>query len=198
MPGMERFRTSRLIARDWTTDDVEAAFEIYGRDEVARWLGAQPRRPVSSLAKMRTRLDVWIQRSSNDPNYGVWAIELRSGPAAGAVVGATLLSRLPEADGDIEIGWHLNPEHWGNGYATEAGRGTVGLAFGLSRVGPEVVETDRTVGRAPLDHVVALVDPDNARSQAVCRRLGMTHRGRTDRYYGLALELFELRRPGGV
>jgi len=43
-----------------------------------------------------------------------------------------------------------------------------------------------------LANVVALVDPDNARSQAVCRRLGMTHLGHTDKYYGLALELFEL------
>jgi RimJ/RimL family protein N-acetyltransferase len=193
MPPMEHFRTGRLIARDWTADDARAAFDIYGRDEVARWLGAQPRRPVSSLAQMRERVDTWIRRASEEPDFGVWAIELRSGPVAGAVVGAALLSRLP--DGHVEIGWHLNPEHWGNGYATEAGRGAAGLAFGLSRVGPEVVETDRKAHRTPLDQVIALVDPENERSQAVCRRLGMAHRGRTDRYYGLALELFELRRP---
>jgi len=191
---MEHFRTSRLIARDWTPDDAQAAFEIYGRAEVARWLGARPRRPVPSLAQMRERLDSWIQRSSEDPHYGVWATELRTGPAAGAVVGAVLLSRLPGANDNVEIGWHLNPEHWGNGYATEAGRGAVALAFGLSAVGTEAVEMGETTGRAPLNQVFALVDPDNARSQAVCLRLGMTHRGQTDRYYGLALELFELRR----
>lgn len=191
---MEHFRTSRLIARDWTTDDAEAAFDIYGRYEVARWLGAQPRRAVSSLAQMRERLDAWIRRSSEDPDYGVWALELRAGPDAGAVVGAVLLSRLPAADDEVEIGWHLNPQHWGKGYATEAGRGAVGLAFGESRVGSEVVETGPTPRRTRLDEVIALVDPDNARSQAVCRRLGMTHRGQTDRYYGLVLELFELRR----
>ena len=43
---MEHFRTTRLIARDWTDGDAQAAFDIYGRDEVMRWLGAQPRRPV--------------------------------------------------------------------------------------------------------------------------------------------------------
>lgn len=192
---MEHFRTSRLIARDWTHDDAPAALDIYGRDEVARWLGAQPRRPVSSLAQMRERLDAWIQRSSEAPDYGVWAIELRNGRAAGTVVGAVLLSRLAEGEGHVEIGWHLNPEHWGNGYATEAGRGAIGLAFGLSRVGPEPVDTDRTGRPTPLDQVIALVDPDNARSLAVCRRLGMTHLGQTDTYYGLVLERFELRRP---
>ena len=45
-----------------------------------------------------------------------------------------------------------------------------------------------------LDKVLALTDPDNARSQAVCRRLGMDHLGKTSQYYGLALELFELQR----
>jgi RimJ/RimL family protein N-acetyltransferase len=200
---MEHFRTTRLIARDWTDGDAQAAFDIYGRDEVMRWLGAQPRRRVPSLTHMRERLDIMIQRSRDEPEYGLWAVALRTGPAAGAVVGAVLLSRLPGENGDVEIGWHLNPDYWGNGYATEAGRGVVGLAFGLARVGPESVELDAVPagpvsGRPTLDRVIALVDPDNARSLAVCRRLGMTHLARTDSYYGLPLELFELVRADSV
>jgi RimJ/RimL family protein N-acetyltransferase len=38
------------------------------------------------------------------------------------------------------------------------------------------------------------VDPDNVRSLAVCRRLGMTHLGQTTEFFGLTLELFELMR----
>jgi RimJ/RimL family protein N-acetyltransferase len=38
--------------------------------------------------------------------------------------------------------------------------------------------------------VLAVVKPDNHPSQAVCRRLGMHHVGRTDRYYGVPLEVF--------
>jgi RimJ/RimL family protein N-acetyltransferase len=191
---MEHFRTARLIARDWTTGDAQAAFDIYGRDEVMRWLGAQPRRAVRSLSQMRERLDLMIQRGRDEPDYGLWPVSLRTGPESGTVVGAVLLSQLPGEDGDVEIGWHLNPDHWGNGYATEAGRGAAGLAFGLGRVGPEGVEMDVVPGRPALHRVIALVDPDNARSQAVCRRLGMTHCGQTDKYYELALELFELAR----
>jgi RimJ/RimL family protein N-acetyltransferase len=191
---MEHFRTRRLIARDWSARDVQAAFDIYGRDEVARWLGAQPRRPVASLTQMRERLDAWARRNGETPGYGLWAVEMRTGPAPGAVVGAVLLAQLPGADAEVEIGWHLNPDHWGNGYATEAGRGAVAVAFGFGQVGPEAVEVDGVAGRLPLDRVIALVDPDNARSQAVCRRLGMRHIGQTDHYYGLVLELFELTR----
>ena len=199
---MEHFRTTRLIARDWAADDVRAAFGIYGRHEVMRWLGAEPRRAVASLAQMQEWLDQMIQRGHDEPDYGLWAVELRAGPQAGVVVGAVLLSSLADGDGEVEIGWHLNPDHWGNGYATEAGRGVIGLAFGLDQVGSESVELTATggrehaggerAGRPLLDRVIALVDPDNDRSQAVCRRLGMTHLGQTERYYGLALELFEL------
>ncbi len=198
---MEHFRTTRLIARDWAAGDGQAAFGIYGRYEVMRWLGAEPRRAVASLTQMQERLDLMIQRGHDEPDYGLWPVELRTGPQAGVVVGAVLLSRLADGDGEVEIGWHFNPDHWGNGYATEAGRGVTGLAFGLDRVGTERVELGgaggtKNAGGSParplLDRVIALVDPDNDRSQAVCRRLGMTHLGQTERYYELALELYEL------
>jgi RimJ/RimL family protein N-acetyltransferase len=174
---MEHFTTARLTARDWTAADLDAAFAIYGRDEVTRWLGPQPRRPVATLADMGQVLDRRIARARQQPDYGLWALELR---ATGHVAGAVLLAPLPGDDGAVEIGWHLNPEYWGAGYATEAGRGAAALAFG--RVSPV------------LDTVVALVDTDNVRSREVCRRLGMRHRGQTDQYYGLTFELFELTR----
>ena len=180
---MEHFSTQRLIARDWTTADAESAFAIYGREEVARWLGAEPRRPATSVEAMRARLEHIIAlNAQHSQPYGLWALELRG---SGALVGAVLLLPLPGGGGEVEVGWHLNPDHWGQGYATEAGRGALGLAFGA----------------CGLAEVLAVVYPDNARSIAVCRRLGMTHLGRTDRYFGATLELFQIRdearEPGG-
>lgn len=66
--------------------------------------------------------------------------------------------------------------HWGNGYATEAAAGAV--RHGFVQVG------------LPLVH--ALVYPGNARSSAVCRRLGMSHVGRTTEFYAAELEHFTL------
>lgn len=190
---MEHFTTARLIARDWTVADLEAAFAIYGRNEVTRWLGPQPRQPVPSLAHMRQVLDRRIVRGREEPDYGLWAIEVR---ATGQVAGAVLLSPLPGEDTAVEIGWHLNPDYWGAGYATEAGRGAIALAFGLDRVGPDQVGPvlASRPARPVVDSVHALVDPDNIRSWDVCRRLGMRHRGQTTQYYELTLELFELTR----
>jgi RimJ/RimL family protein N-acetyltransferase len=189
---MEHFSTGRLTARDWTEDDADDAFAIYGRDEVMRWLGPLPRHPVESVGQMRESLTRRIARAREQPGYGLWPLQLRT---AGAVVGAVLLSPLPASE-DVEIGWHLNPDHWGAGYATEAGRGVIALAFGLTRIGQDMVGPD-LADRLPgpvLDEVLAVVDPDNVRSQNVCRRLGMRHCGRTDQYYGLTLELFRLAR----
>jgi RimJ/RimL family protein N-acetyltransferase len=175
---MEHFRTERLIARDWRTADAPAAFAIYGRDEVMRWLGPQPRVTVPSVEHMRERLGAMAERATVQPDFGLWPLELRS---SGEVVGAVLLQPLPDSD-QVEIGWHLNPDHWGHGYASEAARGAVALAF----------------GPRGLDRVVAVVEPDNSRSQAVCRRLGMTHLGLTSEFFGLTLELFELTAAGSA
>lgn len=171
---MEHFSTPRLIARDWTTADAPGAFAIYGRDEVARWLGAPPRRPAASVEAMRASLERTIAQDALAPQFGLWALELRG---SGTLIGAVLLRPLPGGDGEVEIGWHLNPDHWGHGYATEAARGALERAF----------------GECGLAEVLAVVDPDNARSIAVCRRLGMTHLGQTDRYFGVTLELFRIR-----
>jgi RimJ/RimL family protein N-acetyltransferase len=169
---MEHFHTDRLIARDWRTEDAPAAFAIYGRDEVMRWLGPQPRTAVASVPEMRVRLAAMAERAAAQPDFGLWPLELRS---SGEVVGAVLLQPLPDSD-QVEIGWHLNPDHWGHGYAIEAARGAAALGF----------------GPRGLDRIVAVVDPDNDRSLAVCRRLGMAQLGQTSQYFGLTLELFEL------
>lgn len=171
---MQHFSTERLIVRDWTIADAESAFAIYGRDEVARWLGAPPRRPAASVEAMRASLERTIAHDAAAPQFGLWALELRD---SGTLIGAVLLRPLPGGGGEVEIGWHLNPDHWGHGYATEAARGALERAF----------------GECGLAEVLAVVDPGNARSIAVCQRLGMTHLGQTDRYFAVTLELFRIR-----
>src|SRR5580700_9878057 len=97
MAVVDHFRTDRLTARDWTRADVAAAFAIYGRDEVMRWLGAQPRRAVASLQEMTERVDAMAERAAARPDYGLWPLELR---LTGEVVGAVLLQPLP-GSGDV-------------------------------------------------------------------------------------------------
>jgi RimJ/RimL family protein N-acetyltransferase len=67
MRQVEQFTTARLVARDWTAADLDAAFSIYGRDEVMRWLGRRPRRPVASREQMRLAPDRMIARVTGEP-----------------------------------------------------------------------------------------------------------------------------------
>ena len=83
------------------------------------------------------------------------------------------LSGSGEASADTEVGWHLHSEAWGNGYAAEAGQRLLDRAW-----------------KHGLTTVYAVTYPENLAPQAVCRRLGMTHLGRTDRYNDVACELF--------
>jgi RimJ/RimL family protein N-acetyltransferase len=171
-------RTERLDVRLWRDDEAERVFDMYAREEVAQWLGATPR-PMTSLQEAELAIKRWRSQHETDPRYGVYAIVPRD---TGLPAGSVLLKVLPDAagvpTGDVEVGWHLHPDSWGCGYATEAGRAMVARAF---------------ANGAPRVH--AVVRPGNLRSMSVCRRLGMEHHGRTGRYYGTEVEHFTLDPP---
>ena len=166
--------SDRLIARPWTLDDrdLQAAYDVYSRAEVARWIGAP-----TETGEIRGRVERWSTPTS-DPTYGVWAVEERSNP--GTPIGSVLLRPLPPANEDVEVAWHLHPAMWGKGYATEIGRAAAERAF-----------------RTGIEEVFAVVRPGNSRSTSVARRLGMDYVGTTEKFYGVRMELYRLR-PGDL
>lgn len=174
--------TDRLEIRDWTDRPADLAriWDIYSRWEVMRFLGAAPK-VMADPEEARALVQRWSdQHTQWDNNYGAWAIEDRE---TGRVAGTVLFKPMPNSDGsparDIEVGWHLHPESWGHGYATEAARAVIERGFA-----------------AGLTEVHAVVNPENAGSQAVCRRLGMEPLGATDRWYGVRCLAFRLAQPG--
>ncbi len=168
IPGA-RVETDRCVLRDWRPDEEQRVFDLYRRWEVAMWLGSTPH-PMESLGEARRTIARWAELNASEPVARRWAVERK---ADGVVAGTVILVQLPDGDGEFEVGWHLHPDSWGNGYATEAARGA--LAWGFDQ---------------GLDEILAVVRPDNEPSVAVCRRLGMAALGRTRRYYDADLELF--------
>ncbi|HET7012528.1 MAG TPA: GNAT family N-acetyltransferase [Streptosporangiaceae bacterium] len=175
---MELLRTDRLLLRHWEDADLAAFYDLYSRDDVVRWLGPHPRRPLATLAEAQERLRRWQDhgRGLCDP-FGLWAMVLRtadpgpgdSGP--GEPIGTLLLLPLSDGDGPtglVEVGWHLHPGHQGRGLATEAARAVLALA-----------------GEAGIGQVLAITDLDNVASQRLAARLGMTDEGVTERWFGL-------------
>jgi RimJ/RimL family protein N-acetyltransferase len=166
-------RTERLVIRDWTDEDAEAALAVFGRPEVARWL-SPALDAVEDAEGMRALLRRWADdTAAGETGLGHWAVVLAG---SGEVVGGVSLHLLPVGEQDVEIGWQVAPEHWGKGYATEAGRHVIRRAFAND-----------------IDEVFALVRPNNRRAEAAARRIGMTWVGETDKYYGLRLNVYRVR-----
>jgi RimJ/RimL family protein N-acetyltransferase len=168
---VELLCTDRLRLRAWTAEagDLARLTDLYGRAEVTRWLGGPPTVPADELVRR------WATVHRLNPLHGCWAIDpLDGGPTAGTV----LFKPLPGGVGEVEVGWHLHPDSWGHGYATEAARAVVDRGFD-----------------GGLPEVYAVVRPGNHASLAVCRRLGMTPLGRLRRWYDVELEAFRLTAP---
>jgi len=149
--------TERLVLRPVTGDDHPALLAHWTLPDVRRFLfdGA----PLSSAEVAET-----IEESIGDfaaHGYGIWLIELGSGPSFGPSPGPGLVGTAglrPLEESGLEISYSLAPAAWGHGYATEAARAVVEYAF----------------GPLGLPEVLAEVDEGNAASVAVVKRLGMT------------------------
>jgi RimJ/RimL family protein N-acetyltransferase len=168
--------TPRLRIRDWTFEDAPTALDILSRVEVVKWLGDGPPVLCPDLDGARERIERW--RGRDHPPLGHWAIDVTDGgPLRGRLIGTVLLLTLPNADGEVEIGWHLHPDAWGHGYASEAATAVLRHGFG-----------------AGLPEIHAVTHLTNGPSQAVCRRIGLEHHGVTHRWYAEPSEHYSITR----
>jgi RimJ/RimL family protein N-acetyltransferase len=153
------FETERLRGRPWRESD-RAPFARLNADLQVMAFFATP--------LLREASDALVDRANAgiaERGWGLFAVETRAGGDFIGFVGLSPVpATLPFAPG-VEVGWRLARAHWGHGYATEAARACLDLAF----------------GPLGLDEVVSFTAIGNLRSRAVMERLGMT----------LALERFE-------
>jgi RimJ/RimL family protein N-acetyltransferase len=169
-----KITSPRLALRPWSPDDAEAALEVYGVDDVARWLSPAMER-VPDVASMRALIEEWVAEVARvEPPQGRWAVELAD---TGELVGGIALLPLPPDGEDLEIAWQLAPGAWGRGLAAEAGHAVAHHAFGSGA-----------------DELFAVVRDRNTRGAATAQRVGMEWVGETDKYYDLRLQVYRLRK----
>jgi len=157
-PRFDEVRTDRLLMRRWREGDLAPFAALNGDPETLVFFPETLDRAASDAFVER------IEARFEQQGYGLWALELA---ATGDFIGYTGLNPLPDGvpgAGGMEIGWRLARHAWHHGYATEAARAAVDVAFGGA-------------GLAELWSITAVL---NEPSQAVMRRLGMTEVARFD------------------
>ena len=143
--------TKRLVLRDWTDQD-RAAFHAMNSDP----------RVMATIGPPQTRDEadavIGDMRAKNREGPGLWAIERR---ADRRMLGFCGIGRAPAAspvEGELEIGWRLVHDAWGQGYAREAAEASLAWAW---------THTVRA-------KIVAITTPGNVRSWGLMKRIGMT------------------------
>lgn len=150
--------TARLHLRAWRDED-RAPFRAMNADP--RVMECFP--SVLTDAQSDALFDRIVAHHAQH-RFGLWALEL---PGTADFIGFTGLSIPawnPPFGACVEIGWRLAYDHWGQGYATEAGRAALAHGFGVLH----------------LDEIVSFTAALNHRSEHVMQRLGMRHAASDD------------------
>ena len=133
------------------------------RDETRAYIDAMPpeyRKEVSPewLARLDASADI-------DPWVHGFAIRLR---AIGAVIGTAGFTGPPDANGEVEIAYAVDPEYQGRGYATEAADALVNYAYGFETVRlvrahtlPVSSASTRVLSKCGFERVGEIVDPND-------------------------------------
>lgn len=161
-----RLETERLVLRPLTMGDLDVVAGFYADPEVMRFIGMGSGGTLD-LEATRTSLERMIE-TFEAHGFGQLAVERK---VDGAVIGRCGLlvwdteswkpTKLAEAKGptEIEVGYLLGREYWGQGFATEAA----------------LAVRDYALGELGLERLIALIYPENKRSIAVAGKLGMEH-----------------------
>jgi RimJ/RimL family protein N-acetyltransferase len=142
--------TSRLRLREFVPQDADGLAAVLGDPVAMQYYPA----PFN-----RKEVEEWIERNRDRyqrEGYGLWAMLLKD---SGELIGdCGCFLRDIEGRDDIEIGYHVRRDLWGNGYATEAAQACVQYAF--TQIG--------------VDRVISLIRPENVQSVRVAEKNGLS------------------------
>ena len=150
-----QLETNRLILREMTIDDVEFYFRHFNNDKIIEGCCfAGPK----DLKAAKEELELYCIRPFQE-NRGIrWGIVKK---ASGELIGTCGFYNWNKTARRAEIGYDLDPKHWGQGFMTEALLAV--LKYGFEKM--------------KLNRVEAIIDSKNIRSIKLAYRLGFKKEG---------------------
>ena len=141
--------TSRVVLREFVADDADALAAVISDKETMRYY------PVPFD---RTAVAEWIDRNRrryHTDGFGLWGMVLKS---SGELIGDCGLMRQDvDHTSEVEVGYHVRRDLWGQGLATEAARACRDFGF----------------AHLQENRLVSLIRPENVQSRRVAEKNGM-------------------------
>jgi RimJ/RimL family protein N-acetyltransferase len=163
-------QTLRLDFREFRRDDFDDLFKLDSDARVMKYIGGK--------AMSKTEVEAALTRAMgyyrSTYGLGVWYATRRD---TGAFVGWYSLKYCPPTC-DVEVGYRLMRNAWGQGFATEGA--TELVRYGFDDLG--------------LDKIIGVTHPGNRASQRVLMKAGLRDVGFVRTYYDRRLRLFEAHR----
>jgi [ribosomal protein S5]-alanine N-acetyltransferase len=151
---IERVQTPRMVLERLRPEHEPELRKVMLDPRVVYWLSPTPEAPTppNVTASLEARIEHWLRHG-----FGLWLARDR---ATGEPIGRgglqwTLVPDLTE----VEVGWTIVPERWGEGLATEMASAAV-----------EVAQNDLDV-----QSIVAFTRPDNVASRRVMEKTGFVY-----------------------
>lgn len=144
--------TERLLLRAFEPDDIDVLAALHGDADLVRWIPWGPRTREEAASVLERKLGCTKLEEEGD-GLGIAPVVKETGE----MIGDFTLQYESAQHSTAELGYLLTPATQGRGYATEAGRALLGLAF----------------DRLGFHRVIARLEARNAASAAVAERLGM-------------------------
>ena len=155
LPTLE---TQRLLLRKMTPNDAKDMYEYSSKREVTKYLSW-----TEHESEEYTRQYLKFLKSKyKKGEYLDWGITLKS---TGKLIGTAGFTSLDQDNFKGEIGYVLNPEYSGNGYATEAVKAVLDYAF----------------NNLCLNRIEARVMEGNLLSVKLLEKIGMTYEGKGEK-----------------
>jgi RimJ/RimL family protein N-acetyltransferase len=162
--------TLRLAMREFVPGDFDDLHRLNRQARVMKFITGKPETPEETRAAIRRTL----RNYRLYPDLGAWYTVRRD---TGQFIGWFSLKYAGKSP-DIEIGYRLLPQAWGQGFATEGA--TAMHDYGFDDLG--------------LHRIIGVTHPGNHASQRVLQKAGLADCG-WGRYYDQRLRLFAADNP---